>query len=230
MLTGLAVFVVMHWGGWAVFVVWHWQANGMRVPPGSVPDLAAAARRGEYASFLFFWGHQREPDGSVGPGCMSQWWPAPFTVEGRVFATAEHYMMWRKAALFGDEQIAGRILAASHPFRAKELGEQVRGFDEAAWAARRFEIVLTGSVAKFGQHTDLRRYLLATGDRVLVEASPQDRVWGIGLAATDERAADPRQWRGLNLLGFALMRARAALREDDPIPSEPSGYAGRRRR
>jgi ribA/ribD-fused uncharacterized protein len=203
----------------------------MQVPPGSVPDLVNAIRRGENVTFLFFWGHQREPDGSIGSGCLSQSFPAPFTLEGQVFATAEHYMMWRKAVLFGDEQAAGRILAASHPFRVRELGEQIRGSSEAAWAGRRFEIVVTGSVAKFGQHPELRRYLVATGDRVLVDASPQDRVWGIGLTATEERAGDPRQWRGQNLLGFALMRARAALREDDdPVPSEPSGYAGRRRR
>jgi ribA/ribD-fused uncharacterized protein len=133
-------------------------------------------------------------------------------VDGLAFETAEHYMMWRKAMLFGDEDAAIRILAAPHPSRAKALGREARGFDDASWAARRLEIVVAGSTAKFGQHPDLREFLLATGDQVLVEASPRDRVWGIGLSAANERAQDPRQWRGLNLLGFALMRARAALR------------------
>lgn len=72
--------------------------------------------------------------------------------------------------------------------------------------------MVAGNLAKFGQHTDLREYLLGTGDRVLVEASPLDRVWGIGLAADDERAVSPDQWRGLNLLGFALMQVRETLR------------------
>lgn len=185
----------------------------MLVLPESVPDLVDAIDRGERVRFLFFWGHQPQPDGSVGQGCLSQWWPAAFTVDGAVFATAEHYMMWRKAMLFGDDEAAARILAASHPSQAKAMGRQVRGFDQAAWQAHRFDIVVAASVAKFGQHQDLREFLLATGNRVLVEASPRDRIWGIGLGAANERAEDPRQWRGLNLLGFALMRARAALRE-----------------
>jgi ribA/ribD-fused uncharacterized protein len=189
--------------------------------PGSVAELTEAIDRGEQVKFLFFWGHKPQPDGSLGRGCLSQWWPAPFSVDGVVFATAEHYMMWRKAMLFGDEQIAAQILAAPHPSQAKALGRQARGFDDAAWAAHRFEIVVAGSVAKFGQDPGLRDFLLATGDRVLVEASPRDRVWGIGLGAANERAEDPRQWRGLNLLGFALMRARETLREDIAPASQP---------
>jgi ribA/ribD-fused uncharacterized protein len=195
----------------------------MRVLPQSVADLIDAMDRGERLKFLFFWGHQPQPDASIGRGCLSQWWPAPFTVDGVGFATAEHYMMWRKAMLFGDEQIAPRILAAPHPSQAKALGRQVRGFDQATWEAHRFEIVVAASEAKFGQHRDLREFLLATGDRVLVEASPRDRVWGIGLGAANERAEDPRQWRGLNLLGFALMRARAALRDDGACGGQPAG-------
>jgi len=175
-------------------------------------DLIEAAARGERLKYLFFWGHKPEPGGAVGAGCLSQWWPAAFTVDGEAFATAEHYMMWRKATLFDDAEAAAAILAAGHPHRAKSLGRQVRGFDERRWAQERFAIVVAAGTAKFGQHPELRDYLLGTGDRVLVEASPTDRVWGIGLAADDERAADPATWRGLNLLGFALMAARDALR------------------
>ncbi|MBU8861312.1 MULTISPECIES: NADAR family protein [unclassified Micromonospora] len=181
------------------------------MPIRSVADLTAALDTGQTVKYLHFWGHRPQRDGSVGAGCLSQWWPAPFTVDGREFATAEHWMMWHKATLFGDHAIAGRVLAAGHPHRAKALGRQVRGFDEATWAARRHEIVVAGSVAKFSQHEPLRRFLLGTGDRVLVEASPTDRIWGIGLTADDPRAADPSRWRGGNLLGFALMEARATL-------------------
>ncbi|MBQ1043624.1 NADAR family protein [Micromonospora sp. C32] len=181
------------------------------MPIRSVADLTAAVDAGQTFKYLRFWGHRPQRDGSVGAGCLSQWWPATFTVDGREFATAEHWMMWHKATLFGDHAVAERVLAAGHPHRAKALGRQVRDFDEATWTARRYEIVVAGSVAKFGQHETLRRFLLGTGDRVLVEASPTDRIWGIGLTADDPRAADPATWRGDNLLGFALMEARAVL-------------------
>lgn len=162
--------------------------------------------------YLFFWGHRPQRDGSIGAGCLSQWWPAAFTVDGTEFRTAEHYMMWRKAMLFDDRESAARIVAAGHPRDAKMLGRGVQDFDEKTWVDSRFEIVVDASVAKFGQNPPLRDYLLGTGERVLVEASPTDRIWGIGLAATDDRVADPAQWRGLNLLGLALMRAREKLR------------------
>ncbi|MFI1194591.1 NADAR family protein [Micromonospora sp. NPDC020750] len=180
--------------------------------PRSVADLVALHRAGEPVKYLHFWGHRPQRNGAVGPGCLSQWWPAPFTVDGRVFHTAEHWMMWRKAALFGDDPVAEQVLAAGHPQRAKALGRRVRGFDEAVWAVHRYDVVVAGSVAKFAQHADLRAYLLATGNRVLVEASPADRVWGVGLAADDPAVENPARWRGDNLLGFALMDARAALR------------------
>lgn len=168
-------------------------------------------RSGQRVKYVFFWGHRPQRDGSIGSGCLSQWWPAPFDVDGVTFATAEHYMMWRKARLFGDHESAARILLASHPRQAKMLGRRVRGFDEQTWVRERFGIVRDAGVAKFGQHRDLRDYLLGTRNRVLVEASPADRVWGIGLAADDPRAARPQSWPGLNLLGFALMEARDLL-------------------
>ncbi|MFG1953520.1 NADAR family protein [Micromonospora sp. NPDC048830] len=189
------------------------------MPVRTVADLLALHASGAGVKYLHFWGHRPRRDGSVGPGCLSQWWPAPFTVDGRTFDTAEHWMMWHKATLFGDHGVAERILSAGHPQRAKSLGRQVSGFDETVWAARRYDIVVAGSVAKFAAHDDLRAFLLGTGDSVLVEASPVDRVWGIGLAADHPDAADPARWRGANLLGFALMDARAALLgADSPTP------------
>jgi ribA/ribD-fused uncharacterized protein len=179
--------------------------------PGTLDEVIALHAAGRRVKYLFFWGHRPQRDGSIGTGCLSQWWPSVFTVDGVRFATAEHYMMWRKALLFGDHEAAQRIVAASHPRQAKMLGRQVRGFDEQTWVDQRRAIVVDASMAKFGQRAELRSFLVGTGERVLVEASPTDRIWGIGLAATDERAADPARWRGLNLLGFALMEARARL-------------------
>jgi ribA/ribD-fused uncharacterized protein len=178
-------------------------------PPSTVDELIAL---GDRANYLLFWGHRPQRDGSVGAGSLSQWWPVEFTVDGVLFRSAEHFMMWRKAMLFGDDGTAARIVEAATPKDAKALGRRVAGFDERVWSDHRFEIVVAAGREKFGQNPDLRTYLLGTGDRVLVEASPTDRVWGIGLAASDERATDPTRWRGLNLLGFALMQARADLR------------------
>ncbi|MEW2078170.1 NADAR family protein [Streptomyces sp. NPDC012403] len=174
--------------------------------------LIEAARAGARIKYLHFWGHRPLPDGRIGASCLSQWWPSPFTVDGVEYATAEHWMMAAKARLFGDPEGERRVLAAGHPSQAKKAGRLVRGFDEETWLRERFGIVVEGSVHKFAAHDDLRGFLLGTGERVLVEASPVDRVWGIGLAAGDEGASDPERWRGPNLLGFALMEARRRLR------------------
>ncbi|PSK95437.1 hypothetical protein CLV63_11597 [Murinocardiopsis flavida] len=179
--------------------------------PLSVDELRAAAARDTRFKYLYFWGHRPNRDGSIGAGCLSQWWPSPFTVDGVAYATAEHWMMAEKARLFEDADAAEAITAAASPGAAKHLGRRVRGFDAAVWEERRSDIVVRGSVHEFGHHPDLRAYLLGTANRVLVEASPHDRVWGIGLVADDERARNPARWKGLNLLGFALMRARTEL-------------------
>lgn len=177
----------------------------------SVEQLVVAARQGRRLKYLFFWGHTAPASGAVGPHVLSQWFPSPFEVDGERFATAEHWMMVGKARLFGDHEVAGEILAAPSPAQAKNLGRTVRGYDDATWREHRFDIVARGSEAKFGSSPDLRGYLVGTGSRVLVEASPVDRIWGIGLTGDDPATANPETWRGLNLLGFALMEARSRL-------------------
>lgn len=174
-------------------------------------ELIAALEAGATPKYLLFWGHQPKADGQPGPHYLSQWWPCGFTVDGVDYASAEHWMMAEKARLFDDSAALARILAAPTPAEAKNLGRLVHGFDDAAWNAVRFEAVVAGNVAKFGQDPELRAYLLGTVNRVLVEASPRDRLWGIGLSAGNDQAADPRRWRGLNLLGFALGEARERL-------------------
>ena len=175
-------------------------------------DLLRAVRSGLRPKYFFFWGHKPLPDGEVGKPCLSQWWPAPFSVDGFVYPTAEHFMMAEKARLFGDEETRAQILKAGGPKAAKQLGRQVKGFKEDVWVEACLKIVVAGNLAKFGQHYDLGAFLLGTKDKVLVEASPVDRIWGIGMAADNEQAMNPEQWRGLNLLGFALMEVRQRLR------------------
>jgi ribA/ribD-fused uncharacterized protein len=195
-----------------------------------VKELIEQVSRGEPVKYLYFWGHSPRHDGRIGASCLSQWWPSPFVVEGVEYATAEHWMMAAKARLFGDTAAERQVLEASHPAEAKKAGRLVRGFDEAVWRRERFDVVRAGGVHKFAHRGDLRDYLLGTGDRVLVEASPVDRIWGIGLTADDERAADPARWRGLNLLGFALMEARAELRRTGSLRDAERAGAGRPRR
>jgi len=161
--------------------------------------------------YLYFWGHTPKNPDEIDQSCLSQWFPACFTIDRTHYATAEHYMMAQKALLFNDHAAIDRILNAPHPHAAKQIGRQVQGFEPEQWIAQRFAIVIAGNLAKFQQNPQLAQFLQQTGDRVLVEASPLDPIWGIGLAATDRRANQPQTWQGLNLLGFALMQVRSQL-------------------
>lgn len=181
------------------------------MPATDLEALQVATRSGKRFKYVFFWGHRPKRAGVVDGACFSNWFAAPFAIEGTRYPTAEHYMMAGKARLFGDTDALERIVQSPSPGAAKRFGREVRGFDEAKWVAERSRIVEEGVLAKFKQHDELRAFLVATKKRVLVEASPKDRIWGIGLSADDERARNPLQWNGLNLLGFALMRARGKL-------------------
>ncbi|WP_334685036.1 NADAR family protein [Intrasporangium calvum] len=177
----------------------------------SVQELRSACAAGEQPRYVFFWGHRPRRPGVVDQSCLSQWWPCRFEADGQRFESAEQYMMWRKACLFGDRAGAEAILKARSAAHAKALGREVRDFDEATWIAHRWVVVVAGSLAKFAGDDALRAFLVSTRQRVLVEASPVDAIWGVGIAADDKAASDPSQWPGLNLLGFALMEARSAL-------------------
>jgi ribA/ribD-fused uncharacterized protein len=186
----------------------------MRDSPRDIAALLHRIERGWAPKYLLFWGHRAKHGDAMGKHVLSQWWPVDFEIDTVRYRSAEHYMMAEKARMFADDDAWQRICAASTSGAAKALGRKVMNFHQATWDAGCFDIVVRGNVAKFGQNEPLRRYLLETGDKVLVEASPVDRIWGIGLAADDPRAQDPAQWRGSNLLGFALMQARAMLRTD----------------
>lgn len=168
--------------------------------------------KGETIKYMFFWGHQPSKDGSITKTCFSQWWVAPFEVEGVVYNTAEHWMMAGKARLFNDEEVLEKILAASSPYMAKKYGRMVKGFSAEAWDKHKFSLVVQGNYHKFLQHKNLGTFLGGTQDRVLVEASPLDKIWGIGLAADATGIENPSVWKGHNLLGYALMEVRDQLK------------------
>ena len=173
-------------------------------------DLIEWMEHGGKPEFIPFWGHTSDP-GKVSKACLSQWYDCSFEVDGVQYHTAEQYMMAQKAALFRDGQTYDRIMAADNPADYKALGREVQGFESGAWDLAKYGIVLTGNLAKFSQNPELWSYLYDTDDSVLVEASLFDDIWGVKLGMDDPKITDPNEWRGRNLLGFALMETRDIL-------------------
>jgi ribA/ribD-fused uncharacterized protein len=167
---------------------------------------------GEPLKYLFFWGHTPKKNQEIGTFCFSQWFPSSFTVNNKTYKTAEHWMMAEKARLFNDFEVEDKIIQAEKPAHVKELGRQIQNFNEETWVDKRYEIVITGNYYKFTQNPGLKDFLLSTEDKIIVEASPVDCIWGIGLAKDNSGIEDPKTWKGLNLLGFALMNVRDKIR------------------
>lgn len=155
----------------------------------------------EKEQFVFFWS-----------GPFSQWDQTPFRDEkGLEFNCAEQYMMYHKAMTFEDREMASKIMSTTDPRKQKAYGREVKNYDDAIWAQRRYQIVVEGSILKYTQNEKAYRALLATGTKTIVEASPLDKIWGIGLTETNPDASDRSKWQGLNLLGKALMDVRERL-------------------
>lgn len=156
--------------------------------------------------FVFFC-KKNEPN-----GYLSNWYAAPFEIDGVHFAHTEAHMMYHKAMLMGDAEIAKQILRTKSLAEVKALGRKVKNFDAKLWDEKKYEVVLAGNMAKFSAHKNLLDKLLVTGDKILAEAADYDQIYGIGLAASDPRALDMAQWRGENLLGKILMEVRDTMR------------------
>jgi ribA/ribD-fused uncharacterized protein len=168
---------------------------------------------GDTLEYIFFWGHTNQFNEEVGKFCFSQWFDCPFTVDNITYKTAEHWMMAQKALLFKDRNNFDKITSCDKPGKAKKLGRQVLGYDEKTWNKRKFDIVKIGNIHKFNQHPKLAEYLLRTNNSILVEASPADTIWGIGLSQDSNDIENIYAWRGENLLGFVLMATRDFLKE-----------------
>ena len=161
---------------------------------------------------IYFWGHTPNPK-KMTKACFSQWYDCYFTIDGVCYHTTEQYMMASKALLFGDEDTYREIMAAYDPMKCKKLGRKVRNFDPKVWDERKYDIVVEGNKAKFGQNPELMEFLMSTGDAIIVEASPYDAIWGIGLDIETAKVGSVEDWKGENLLGCALMEARDWLKE-----------------
>ena len=142
-------------------------------------------------------------------GFLSNWHRSRFTACSREFSSMEQYMMYQKALCFHDDEHARQIMASSDPARIKALGKQVSGYNEHWWNGVRQIIVYEGLLAKFSQDAELKARLLETGSALLAECAVKDRIWGIGLSMDDPARLDPARWKDQNLLGYALMMARA---------------------
>lgn len=173
--------------------------------------LLEEIEKGKVFEYLLFYGHKASTDGSITASCCSQWFPAPFTIDKVEYLTAEHYMMAEKARLFEDAEMLENILACKTPKEAKAYGRKVRNFEGELWQKHCIQIVVKANLAKFTQNPGFAEWLVATAPKVLVEASLWDRIWGIGMAQSNAKARDPKQWNGKNLLGFALMQVRDQL-------------------
>lgn len=169
-------------------------------------DLIREVKQGRSFEYLFFYKTSEKH------GYLSQWWSKhPFWIDKVCYRTAEHYMMAEKARMFSDQLSEAKILNSYHPSIAKSLGRKVKNFNKDAWMKFAFDIVWKGNMAKFSQNPPLKRMLLHTGSKILVEASPTDDVWGIKMDDMNPDAENPEKWQGENLLGFVLMEVRKDL-------------------
>ncbi len=164
------------------------------------------------AAYLFFWGHQPNKDGTITKTCLSQWWPSGFKDDRVTYKTAEHYMMACKAKLSNDMDAFKKIIDCTSPKDVKALGREIKNFDSDVWEIHKYQIVKKGNLLKFSQNESLKQFLIQTKNKILTEASPVDAIWGIGLAEDSSKAKNPKEWRGLNLLGFALMEVRDEIK------------------
>ncbi len=165
----------------------------------------------ETDKYIFFYG-----------SVFSQWAMIDIEIDGMVFNCNEQFMMYKKAELFDDGFALEHIMNSNNPAVQKSWGRRVKNFDKKEWEKIAQDVVLSANWAKFTQHKDLRKQLIDSGDKIIVEASPTDCVWGIGMSCDDPGITDPKNWRGTNWLGAAIMEVRNALQQLDKKNDNPN--------
>lgn len=181
-------------------------------PSGYTPlwlrDQLQAGAKLRFLSFL----RPNAPLGKIDRACLSPWYGCRFEIDGIKYNSLEQYLKSEKARLFEDEDIRQRIMSTSDTETIKNLGREVRNFDEEKWTKVKFGLAVKGNLAKFGQNLSLKEYLLSTEERILVETHPYDKVWGVGLPEGHPAIRQPEIWPGSNLMGFALMVVRDSIK------------------
>lgn len=183
---------------------WLAETADMLKKAGKLPDKLRISGRETDAVFFH---KPEEPH-----GYLSNWYPSPFDLDGIRFSSVEQYVMYRKCMLFGDETSAKAVLATNDTAAQQALGRKVSGYIGSVWAGMRQMVAFRGLMAKFSQNGDLKQKLLDTGDAYLVECAGSDKVWACGLRLNDDRRLDAANWSGDNILGFALMEVREAMK------------------
>ena len=153
---------------------------------------------------VFFWG-----------GELSNWFWSKFKYKDITFDNTEQAFMWEKANVFCDKETADKILRTPNPKENKKLGRQVTGFNTEEWIMYSYIFMVAVNYCKYSQNPELKEILLSTGDKTLVEASPVDKIWGIGIHWRDDDCLDETKWQGMNLLGKALMHVRDELKAEE---------------
>lgn len=148
-------------------------------------------------------------------GYLSNWYPASFVIDNVTFTSTEQYIMYRKCLAFGDNVCASAVRNTDDPQEQQNLGRKANGYVDCVWAGMRQIVAFQGLFAKFSQNEDLKQKLLDTGTAWLVECAYSDTTWACGIRLTDDARFDTANWRGQNLLGFALMEVRRMLREQN---------------
>lgn len=151
--------------------------------------------------YVFFWGSE-----------LSNWYECKFRYKNLTFFNSEQAFMWEKAIFFGDMDTAALIMKTPAPNQCKKLGRIVKNFNAEKWLEAGYKVMVDVNMAKFSQKLILKDVLLSTEDKIIVEASPYDTIWGIGLYHDDDRVLDEKNWKGMNLLGKALMEVREILK------------------
>lgn len=179
----------------------------------NVQNLCEQYNNGIRFNYVFFWGSS---------DCFSNWYPSDFTINNISYWCTEQYLMAEKARLFNDIEILGKIMNSKDQKEIKDLGRKVHNFDEDIWNKNKEKIMYEGNLAKFIQNEILRNYIMSTNDRILVEASPYDKIWGIGLSVKNDnnKIKNPNNWKGRNLLGFTLMKVRDTVVNNEKIKNE----------
>lgn len=144
-------------------------------------------------------------------GYLSNWFESSFKIDNIEFSSMEQYMMYEKAVLFNDMEIASQILELSDAATVKSLGRAVRNYNDVLWNGVRQIVIYKGLIQKFSQNESLKKQLLETSPHILAECAVNDKIWGIGLSMKDENRFNMKKWSGQNLLGFTLMQVRNDL-------------------